>query len=593
MSLFQTNKPKSAAKVMVPSSQNLEDEVLKTLNHIAKMVGATLGPGGKQVLIERQEIGMKPIMTKDGVTVFKNLGYDSAVKQLILESARDAAIRTAAEAGDGTTTATILSSSIANSTANVVRSNNRISPQKIVREMQNLVPKISEKINSYKISINSDNYEEILLRVALLSANSDLDLAKKVIDAMDLVGEEGNMTIVEQQGPSRYEIERINGYTIDRGYEESCRNFSNGFINDKTGTMVTLDNPVFLLFDGVINDMMQVFDALTKLGNYFQQTNRHDRGVVLVAHGFSDSFIGDMHVNWNHPQSLVKVFPVISQQNAIKNSPTHFLYDLQAYTGSPVFNPIDRPIADIDEALLVNNNRVTKFEAGRFRSTVIAKEDPDAILIRVEELKLQKAKPESEYELKDLEVRIGKLTSGIARMVIYGPSAAETREKRDRAEDAWMAIRGAVKHGAVPGGGYVLVRVAAELLVEASKMSEGPKKYATSILGEALVEPVKVLYRNYGYNEEEITQQIFRILNSDDTAFDLSEDKWVHKYDILDSVPAVIEAVRNSISIASLLGTMGGIVAFKRDHETDKEEEKFVRNFEASIGDRGSVSNAG
>jgi chaperonin GroEL len=575
---------------MVPSSQNLEDEVLRTLAHIAQMVGATLGPGGKQVLIERQEIGMKPIMTKDGVTVFKNLGYDSAVKQLILESARDAAIRTAAEAGDGTTTATILSSSIANATASVVRANNRLSPQKIVREMQALVPALSEKINSHKISINSSNYEEVLLRVASLSANSDDELAKKVIDAMDLVGEEGNMTIIEQQGPSRYEIERLNGYTIERGYEESCRNFSNGFINDKSGTLVNLDNPIFLLFDGVINDMMQVFEALTKLGNHFQQTNRHDRGVVLVAHGFSDSVIGDLHVNWNHPQSLVKVFPTLSQQNAIKNSATQFLYDLQAYVGSPVFNPIDRPVADLDAALIVDNSRALKFEGGRFRSTVIAKEDPEAISIRVNELKLQKIKPESEYELRDLEVRIGKLTSGIARMIIYGPSAAETREKRDRAEDAWMAIRGAVKYGAVPGGGYVLTRIAADLIVASSKMIDGPKKYATSILGEALIEPVKVLYRNYGYSEEEINNQIFKILNTDDKNFDLSEDRWVEKYDILDSVPAVTEAIRNSISIASLLGTIGGIVAFKRDYDTDKAEEKLVRGFESSIGERGSVN---
>lgn len=591
MSLFQTNKPKSAAKVMVPSSQDLENEVLRTLAHIAQMVGATLGPGGKQVLIERQEIGMKPIMTKDGVTVFKNLGYESAVKQLILESARDAAVRTAAEAGDGTTTATILSSSIANATAAVVRANNRLSPQKIVREMQNLVSILSEKINSYKISIDSENYEQVLLRVAELSANSDSELAKKVLEAMDLVGEEGNMTIIEQQGPSKYEIERLNGYTIERGYEESCRNFANGFINDKTGTSVLLDNPVFLLFDGVINDMMQIFDALTKLGNHFRQTSRHDNGVVLVAHGFSDSVIGDLHVNWNHPHSLVKVFPVLSQQNAIKNSATQFLYDLQAYVGSPVFNPIDRPIVDLDEISIIENNRAIKFEGGRFRSTVIAKEDQEAISLRVEELKLQKQKPESEYELRDLEVRIGKLTSGIARMIIYGPSSAETREKRDRAEDAWMAIRGAVKYGAVPGGGYVLARLAADLIVDSNKMADGPKKYATSILGEALIEPVKVLYRNYGYNEYEINEQIFKILNTNDKAFDLSEDKWVDKYDVLDSVPAVTEAIRNSISIASLLGTIGGIVAFKRDFDSDKAEENLIRNFEKAIGERGSISN--
>lgn len=590
--MFQVGKPKSAAKLMIPSSNKLEEEVLWTLNHIAQMVGVTLGPGGKQVLIERPEIGMKPIMTKDGVTVIKHLGYEEASKQLILESARDAAIRTANEAGDGTTTATILSSSIASSTSEIVKRNPKLSPQKIVREMQSLVPVIIDKVTSYRISIDENNYDEVLLKVASLSANGDVDLAKSVIECLDLVGDEGNLTIVESQGPSRYDIERMHGYTVERGYEESCRNMANGFINDKTGTMVSLDNPIFVLFDGVIHDMSQVFDGLSKIGEYFKKTNRHDKGIVLVAHGFSDSFIGDLHVNWNHPNSLVKVYPLLTPEKAIQNWRTNFLYDLQAYTGNSVFNPIDKPFSDVNPDFLCESNKVKKMESSRFRTTIIADEDQDSIDIRVSELKLQAQSPESDYELNDLNTRIGKLTSGIARLTIYGPSTGETREKRDRADDAWMAIRGAVKYGAVPGGGFVLVKVAADLQVSADKMEDSPLKVATTILSEALLEPVRVLYRNYGYNESEIVQQIFNLLNNNEEAYDILEERWVSKYELLDSVPAVIEAIRNSISIASLLGTVGGIVAFKRDKDSDKAEEKFVRQFESSIGERGSVNNA-
>src|SRR5271157_4238132 len=207
MSLFQVSKPKSAAKIMVPPGKGLEDEVLETLAHMASEVGVTLGPGGKQVLIERPEMNMKPIITKDGVTVAKSLGYDSAIKQLILESARDAALRTASEAGDGTTTATILSSSIATSTAAVVRANSKLSPQKIVRELQALVPGIVEKIEQYKIKLDNKNYDSVLLRVATLSANGDVDLAKAVIEGFNMVGEEGNMTIVESNGESKYKVE--------------------------------------------------------------------------------------------------------------------------------------------------------------------------------------------------------------------------------------------------------------------------------------------------------------------------------------------------------------------------------------------------
>lgn len=589
MSLFQTNKPKSASKVMIPSSNKLENEVLSTLKHIAEMVGVTLGPGGKQVLIERPEIGMKPIMTKDGVTVIKHLGYEEATRQLILEAARDAAIRTANEAGDGTTTATILSNSIAQAASNVVKTNPKLSPQKIVREMQKLVPYLTKKIESYKIVIDGENYSEILHKVAALSANGDSELASAIVEGLDLVGEEGDMTIVESQGPSRYEINRINGYTVERGYEESCRNFANGFINDKSGTMVVLEKPIFILYDGILNDMSQIFEPLTRLNDYFNQNRIDNKNVVIAAHGFSEIVLGDLHTNWNHPQTTIKMYPMLTPERAIQNWRTNFLYDLQAYTGTPVFNPVDRPISDMNPESLVENNRVTRVEVSRYKSMIFANEDQDAIAIRVDELRLQKENPESEYELNDLNVRIGKLTSGIVRLIISGPSAGETREKRDRADDAWMAIKGAINHGAVPGGGYVLVRLAADLTVMASKLPVNTTRYALEILAQALLAPVETLYKNYGYNEEEITLQITSILNNDEEAFDLGEQEWVDKHSLLDSLPAVAEAVRNSISIASLLGTVGGIVAFKRDYDSDKEEEKLVRQFETSIGERGSL----
>lgn len=219
MGLFQSSKPKSAGKIMLSSKDQLNTLVLETLTHMASMAGSTLGPGGRQVLIERPEMGMKPIITKDGVTVIKNLGYADSVKQLILESARDAALRTASEAGDGTTTATILSSAIADYTYEASKNNPKMSPQRIVRELQNMVPYIKEKIKTFSIFADSDNYTEVLKSVAALSANSDSELADSVIEAFDTVGEEGNLTIVEATGPSKYEVERISGYTVDQGYE--------------------------------------------------------------------------------------------------------------------------------------------------------------------------------------------------------------------------------------------------------------------------------------------------------------------------------------------------------------------------------------
>lgn len=581
MALFQTSKPKSAGKVMIPASQTLGDVVNETLAHMAEMAGHTLGPGGRAVLIERPEMGMKPIITKDGVTVIKNLGYGQAVKQLILESARDAALRTAEQAGDGTTTATILSAAITAETHKAVKGNPKVSPQRIVREMQELVPYLKNKVMEHAIPVDGDNFDYILERVATLSANGDLKLAKKIIEAFNLVGEEGNLTIVESTGTSKYEIERITGYTVDMGYEESVKKFSNGFINDRSGTLVGLENPVFVLFDGVINDINQIYAGLTKLSDYFDFIKKQDKNIVVVAHGFSDTFIADMHVNWN-TANTVNIFPLLTPQMAILNWRTQFLYDLQAYTGAPVFNPLDRPFSDVDPKALVDRNLVTNFEAGRFRTSLISKEDEMLISDRVGELKRQLEKPESEYEANDLKVRIGKLTSGIARLYIHAPSQGDTREKRDRAEDAWMAIRGAIRDGACPGGGYVLLRLSADLLLLADEFS-GPRRIAAEILAEALLMPVEILYRNYGYNEDEIVEHRHKMLSNDDQTFDILEQVWVPKYDLLDSVPAVSEAIESSISIASLLGTLGGIISFNRDNSADETEERLAREFNKAI----------
>lgn len=582
MGLFQTSKPKSSGKVMLYHGKGLTDLVLDTLNHMSQMVGATLGPGGRAVLIERPEMNMKPIITKDGVTVIKHLGYKDPVKQLILESARDAALRTAAEAGDGTTTATILSAAITNFTQQAVQKNPRISPQAIIREMKALFPYIKKMVYKYKVNVTGDNFEDILLKVATLSANGDVEISKCIIESFNLVGDEGNLTIIEATGPSHYKVERISGYTVDMGYEESCKKFAQGFINDKSGTLVGLNHPLFLLYDGVINDISQVFEGLQRVSEFFDKSATPYRNVVLVSHGFSDTVLGDLHLNWNHEKSSMKVFPLLTPPKAIMNWRTQFLYDLQAYTGSPVFNPIDRPISDIDAEKLYKHNLVTNFECSRFRSSVMSKEDPDLIEARVSELKLQLQNPESEYELNDLQVRIGKLTSGIARLTIFGPSQGETREARDRAEDAWMSIRGTVKEGACPGGGYVLVRLAADLLTKSNRLS-GSKKVAALILSQALLEPIDVLYKNYGYHSEQIEDQKVQLLQNDDKVFDILLQEWVPIYELLDSVPAVVEAIDSSISIASLLGTLGGIVSFERDYNTDMYEAKSVSDFTKTI----------
>jgi len=584
MSLFQTNKPKSVGKHMIRKGPELDAKVLDTLESMSEMSGITLGPGGRTVIIERPEMDMKPIITKDGVTVIKNLGYESAVQQLILEAARDAAVRTADEAGDGTTTATILSSSIARATKDAIKGSPNLSPQKIVRELQALVPFILDRIEDYKIEADT---EEVLKKVATLSANGDELMADAVMEAFDIVGEEGNITIVEIVGSTKFEVEKIKGYTVEMGFERSCKKFATGFINDPSGTKVVMNSPYMILFDGIISDVNQFLDGFNTLKSFLVGKGIDECNIVLCAHGFSDAVIGTLHLNWNDPRSTIKILPLLAPEMAIMNYRTNFLYDLQAYTGLTVFNPINNPILNLDAEKLFKDNKVKQFECSRFRSSVISDEEGSLVEIRVAELKRQLANPESEYEAKDLEVRIGKLTSGIARLNIYGLSAGELRERRDRAEDAWMAMRGAIKHGALPGGGYVYIRLAADLFVNSIRDGKtGSAKVASHILSQALSRPFEVLYENYGWGKEEIETHKVKLLADNENTYDIVNQCLVPKGDLLDSLPAVSEAIKNSISIASLLGTLGGIISFKRDFETDKEEEDYKRRFERAIEER-------
>lgn len=587
MGLFQVNKAKSAGKIMIPNGDELSLKVVQTLTHMAEMAGITLGPGGRQVLLERSEINFAPIITKDGVTVIKHLGYSDSIRQLILESARDAALRTASEAGDGTTTATVLSAAIVRLTHEMVKAyreaGHQISPQLIVRHMQELVPVLHNIIQSeFVMPVDGDGYEATLFRVAELSANGDKAIAQVILDAFDMVGTDGNMTIVETTGPSSYKIERINGYTVDIGYEDSLKKFSNGFINDRSGTMIGMNNPVVLLFDGTISDILVVHEAISKIDDYFRRNNVQDKNILLVAHGFSDGVLGDLHVNWVHPDT-VNVLPLLTPQRPMPNWRTQFLFDLQAYTGAPVFNVMDKPLSDLNVETLVGHNLVKHVECSRYRTSIISDEDELLLEGRVEQLQEQLKAPESEYEANDLQVRIGKLTSGIARLYITGPSQGETREKRDRAEDAWMAIRGAIKYGATPGGGFVLSKLSFQLLGLANESAELPQKVAMEILSAALLDPIKRLYKNYGYSDEQAQEIIDNLTESEDHTFDLYRHTWVPKYELLDSASAVMQAIENSVSIASLLGTLGGVVAYNRDNSADEQERQFTREFEANL----------
>lgn len=618
-------KTKSASKVVRPRSQELEKTILNTMSLVSDIVGGTLGPGGHPVLIERSEEGLPSSITKDGVTVFRSLGFTNAEAHCIMEAARDCAVRTASEAGDGTTTATILAEALTRYTIQFCRKNPHVSPQVVIREIQSVLKKCIEPAISeisIKTDLESSEGRRLLRSVAIISANGDEDLADAVIKCFDITGDDGNVTIVESSGPPSNDAERIEGFPVPMGYEESCTKFYPSFINDVANQKIFLEKPCFIIYFGRLTEIQSVAMLLERLGSAWQANVIETHNVVIVATGFSESVLASLAVNFASPQTI-NVFPLLVPQSPLQNGQRHFLEDLSAVTGGTVFDPLTSPMDRAEFGQLGNlrhdeeNDRwlpggIQSFECGRFRSTILGYCNEDEVLLRADEVRAMVANAESELDRSLLQERLAKLTGGIAKLRVIGASNGELRERRDRAEDAVCAVRGALKHGCLFGGGWGLMYCRSKL---------PDTDVCNEILRPALLEPVRRLLSNSGITEQSVIrrpstllQKILSqgptpiqanntinsilsrlnasasnpnleinsgLLSSGAEVFDAANQVFVNAVEagIFDSVPAVIEAIRNSISIATLLGTLGGVVVFPRDEEFERQDARDAQDY--------------
>ncbi len=580
-------KAKSVAKDVFVHGVKMEEKVLSTMKLISDVVGSTLGPSGRPVLIERQEYGLPHMFTKDGVTVFRSLGFQDPTMHAIMEAARDAAVRTASEAGDGTTTATVLAEAIVRKTSAFCLKNPTVSPQKIARKLESVFrDHIEPEIKKSSIIPN----KEMLHSVAKLSANGDKELADAVIKCFDTVGDDGNISILEISGPSGYEVETIKGYPISAGYEDSLGRFFPMFLNDTANSRTVLDKPVFVLYFGTITNVQTIQSLMEKVAEAWQNPHLHqldkpfNYNVVIVATGFSESVLGDLGMNFKHPHTI-NVFPLTTPKTNVQNSEMHLLYDLAAVTGATVFDPMSNPL---ENAKLTDlGYGISSFEVSRYRSSIFGVCDEALIFARQEEIKRMLATSESKLDTLVINDRVAKLSGGIAKLKVIGPSNGELREKRDRAEDAVFAVRGAIKHGCLPGGGWML-----KSLSESLPMFYGGDRIVEEILIPALLEPIRKIFSNAGMSKQEEIAAMGCIGTERDNGnqrdgldIDWVYDAWENKRvdaiaaGILDSTPAVLEAIRSSISIACLLGTLGGTVVFKRDEDMEKQEATDTNQF--------------
>ena len=321
--------------------------------------------------------------------------------------------------------------------------------------------------------------------------------------------------------------------------------------------------------------------------------------MVLFAVGFSESVLANLasiFVNGSN----INVLPVVIPKTAILNSEKHFLDDIAAVTGSEIFDPITNPLSNANiedlgnlkkEVQTVNNldvevyvpMGVKAFECGRYRSAVVGHCDEDILLEQIESVEKAIPNAESELDTRYLQERLAKLSGGIAKLKVVGSSNGELKERRDRAEDAVCAVRGAIKFGAVIGGGWTILRIAKEL--QDGENDEITKSIVDEIINPSLLTALGVLFQNAGLDETEQSAKVTKSVLAGDPekAFvtDISTGQCVSalKAGILDSVPALQEALKNAISISTLLGTVGGVVVYPRDRELEIKEARDTSEF--------------
>lgn len=560
-------KAKTSAKIFVSDQKKLQEIVLKTINRISEIVGATYGPGGRNILIESDVPGIPNTNTKDGVTVFQALGASSAYEHLIIEQARDSAKRTATEAGDGTTTASILSAALVNYLYEFCNENPKFSPQKVARDLSSVVRKqLVPMIRESAIPISTENLD-LLRLVAKVSANGDEDMSSAVIKAFEELGygENAHVTIKQVSGPYGYEVGLIEGFPIPMGYEESIGKFHSVFINDPANQRCILEKPKFLLYDGQIGDLIALQNITDQVGQKYNDGDTDYKNLIIFAHGFSESVLNALSYNFSDPVTI-NVVPMVTPRAGFINSQTHILHDMAAFTGAKVFGLKE----GLAKAVLADlGSGMETFEAYRFRSTIVGDPDPVNVEVRAEELSQQKKSAESKEEAIWLEERLGKLTSGIAKLTIYGGSNGELKEAHDRCEDAVCAVRAAISKGALPGGCRILLN-----LFKYVASTDKVPQHVKDVLAPSLMVPITRLLNNAGVNDEESQEIIEKLLLDESLVYDVENQVFgtAEELGIFDSLPAVEESLKNATSIATVMGTLGGLIAYPRDEVFERQE---------------------
>ena len=515
------------------------DKLKKGVDALADAVKVTLGPKGRNVILDKK-FGA-PTVTKDGVTVAKDIELKEPIENMGAQLVKEVASKTADAAGDGTTTATVLAQAIFNiGIKNVAAGAN---PMDLKRGIDKAVAAVVEHLKKQSKKIQSS---QEIQQVATISANNDVEIGKMIADAMDKVGKDGVITVEEAKG-TETEVKTVEGMQFDRGY------LSPYFVTNAETMEAELDRQYILIYDKKISSMKELLPVLEAV----VQTGKP---LLIISEDVDGEALATLVVN--KIRGALKIAAV--KAPGFGDRRKAMLEDIAILTGGTVIS--EERGFKLENATMDMLGTCEKIIVDKDNTTIVnGAGKKDDIKGRINEIKAQVDKTTSDYDKEKLQERLAKLSGGVAILYIGAATEVEMKEKKDRVDDALHATRAAVEEGIVAGGGVALIRAVSAL--EKIKVDNEDQATGINIIKNAIEAPLRTIVLNSGLEGSVIVQKVKE--GKDDYGYNAREDKYENMFaaGIIDPTKVTRLALENAASIASLLLTTECVVA-------DQPEEK-------------------
>jgi len=523
-------------------SKEARNKLADGVDQLADAVTATLGPSGRNVIIE-QDMGI-PVSTKDGVTVAKSIELKDKVENLGAQIVKQASIKTGEQAGDGTTTSTLLAQSILNEGLA------RINAGSNVVDVKRGIDKAVKTVITFLELQSKDITDEAQLKqVATISANNDTEVGELIATAMDKVGQDGVVAIEESKTGETY-LETVEGMQFSRGYKSPY------FVTDNNSMTAILNNPLVLIVDKKLSSIKELLPIL-------EGVSQQNKSLVVIADDIDGEALSTMVVN-----KMRGILPLVAiKAPEFGDRKKAMLEDIAVLTGGTVVSTEKGMRLDKFKSEWLGN--ATKITVGKETTTIIdALGDEELISQRVEEIKTQIDDTTSPYEKEKLQERLSKFVGGVAIVHVGGHTEVEMKEKKDRVDDALHATKAAIQEGILPGGGIALLN-ASKLLVEEIENYESDEQIGFDIIISALERPFYKILENAGLTNDQIGDLENKIIEEDDFWYGYNpreEDFFnMFKEGIIDPTKVTRLALENAASVAGTLLITEAVVSKVKD----------------------------